>query len=271
MSLRRILFFLFFSATCAAQAAAPRRVVSLMPSHTEIIVLLGAEQNLVAVGDAEDASVMPQLPRVASLPPNWEFLVAVRPDLILADVSHRRYEKDFRRFHLPAVYLPATQARSLEDVFELIREIGRRLERSGQAEAFVQKSEARLKALEARLPAGPGPRVYFEIWPRPLQACGPNTLQGHMLARARAVNVVPASRATMPLISLEWVPQTGPDVILHTGVVSSEEVAGRPGWSGVPAVRNRRVHAVDRNLFSRAGPRVVDAFERLIQLLCPQP
>lgn len=210
--------------------AAPRRVISLIPSNSEIVRALGAEGCLVAVSDAEPEKEFPGLPRVGGLQPAWEPMIALRPDLILADVSHRRYEKDFRRFRLPVEYLGATKARDIEDVFALVRHIGGLLDRRREAEALAARLEARLKAVEALRPAGPGPRVYFEIWPRPIQACAPESLQGRLIERAGGRNIVPPSANEMPMISPEWVALQAPEVILHTGVVENGEILRRPGW-----------------------------------------
>jgi iron complex transport system substrate-binding protein len=251
----------------AGGAAPPRRVVSLLPSHTEIVVSLGAGSRLAGVSDAEKDGDFPGVPRVGGLQPNWEALVSLQPDIVLADISHQRFEKTFQRFRLPVVYLPSTKAGSFEDVFGLVQDVGRRVGESDRAEKLVRDLRQKLQAAESRIPAGRRPRVYFEIWPRPLQAAGPRSLQGHLISRARGENIVPASRNEMPLISMEWVPQQAPQVILHTGVEKDQDVVRRPGWSAIPAVRTARVYQVDRDLFSRAGPGLVEAFERLVELL----
>lgn len=246
----------------------PKRVASLIPSHTEILATLRCENSLVGLSDVEDPSVYPNLPRVGGLQPNWEALISLKPDIVLADVSHQRYQKEFDRFRLPVLFLPTTQAENFDDVFQIVRRLGQLMGRSELAEELVRGYQARLKTIESRIPkTAAAPRVYFEIWPRPLQACGPKSLQGYLLTRAGAENILPVSRNTVPRISLEWVPQRSPDVIIHTGVVSTEEISRRPGWDHVPAVESGRVYRVDRDKFSRAGPRILDAFDELVDLL----
>jgi iron complex transport system substrate-binding protein len=261
-------FFSFLFFLCAsAYGLPPKRVVSLLPSHTVFLDSLGAGELLVGVSDAENKATLPSLPRVGGLGLNWEVLVSLKPDLILADVAHKRHDRNFKRLGLPVLYLPSTLAETAEDVFSLIEQVGAALELSEKARRVAEDLQGRLKRVESSLPKAQGPKVYFEIWPRPPQACGPGSLQGNLLKRAGAENILPESSNLMPLVSLEWVPEKAPEVILHTGVVSSREIMARPGWEGVPAVRNRRVCVVDRDLFSRAGPRIVDAFEELVRLL----
>ncbi|MBI4396658.1 MAG: ABC transporter substrate-binding protein [Elusimicrobia bacterium] len=256
--------FLFLSQPLAA---APRRLVSLLPSHTEIVQALGAGEFLVGVSDVEKKGAWPGVPRVGGLEPNWEALIALKPDLVLADNSHERFENEFKRFRLQVLFLPGTGAQTMEDVFSIIQKMGALLDRTSTAEALVQTCRARVKKIESRLPSANGPSVYFEIWPRPFQACAPSSLQGHLLSRAKAKNIMPPSRNSMPLVSSEWVAEHSPEFILHTGIVSSDEIARRPGWERLPAVKNGRVIVVDPDKFSRAGPGIVQAFEELVGIL----
>jgi iron complex transport system substrate-binding protein len=51
---------------------------------------------------------------------------------------------------------------------------------------------------------------------------------------------------------------------------SAETVSARPGWEAIPAVQNQRIYAVDPDIVSRPGPRVVEALETLQELLYEQ-
>lgn len=247
-------------------AVAAPRWISLLPSHTEILTLLGALDEVVAVSDAEDPRVLPRLPRVGGMDLAWETLTALKPTLVLADASHRRHAAAFERFGIPVVFLPSTTARTVEDVLGLVEEVGRLTGRDEAAAAWRRRAKSRIKTLDARR-RGPGRRVYFEIWPNPLQGCGPRSLPGHLLGRAGAVNVVPAAGADMPLVSAEAVVAADPEVVLHTGVQSTAEFLARPGWERTTAVRTRRIVVVDADLLSRAGPRVLEAWELLLKVL----
>jgi iron complex transport system substrate-binding protein len=259
------------AALAAEQAAEAQRLVSLLPSHTDIVVLLEQEQKLVGVSDAETPDTLPDVPRVGGLSPNWEALVSLKPDLILADVSHKNFQSKFKRFKLATVFLPSTKARSIEDVYELVREIAKIAGGQDKAELWITDANQRLDAVLSHPPTGAGPRVYFEIWPKPLQAAGPESLQGRLLERAFARNIVPESKQDLPLMSSEWVVHEAPEVILHTGVVPTAEIIARPGWDKIPAVKNNRVHLVDRDKVSRAGPQIIDALEELVKILYPDP
>jgi iron complex transport system substrate-binding protein len=111
----------------------------------------------------------------------------------------------------------------------------------------------------------PGPRVYFEIWPQPLQAAGPGSLLGHLIQRSGGTNVI--SSGVMPLISAEAVIRENPQIIFHTGWLNNDRLASRPGWSATEASKTMRVLNMDPDLFCRAGPRVLEAWALLDTLL----
>lgn len=243
--------------------AAPRRVVSLLPSHSEIVVALGAQDDLVGVSDAERPTDFEKIPRVGGLSPRWEALVALAPDVILADSAHERFRPDFVRFNLPVQFYPATHAKSIEDVFTIIEDIAKELDRRKEGDDLLARLRRDLADLDGNLPAGPRPRAFFEIWAQPLQGVAPGSLQGHLLERAGYANIIPDTRTEMPLISAEWVAGQQPECIFHTGLSSAEAIAARAGWKKVPAVKNNNIILLDADLFSRAGPRVVDALTTL--------
>ncbi len=243
--------------------AAPRRTVSLLPSHSEIILALGASDNLVGVSDAERPTDFKKVPRVGGLSPRWEVLVALAPDVILADSAHERFRPDFDRFNLPVKFYPATHAKSIEDVFKIVKDVAETMDCQGEGEELLLRLRRELVALEASAPAGPHPLAFFEIWAHPLQGVAPGSLQGHLLERAGFKNIVPDTRTEMPLISAEWVAAQKPEIIFHTGLSSPAGIAARAGWKKIPAVKNNNVVLLDADLFSRAGPRVVEALAAL--------
>src|SRR5262249_38999280 len=121
--------------------------------------------------------------------------------------------------------------------------------------------------LDRRRLAAPGPRVYFEIWPQPLQAAGPDSLQGHLLARCGARNVLPDAGGPVPLASAEAVVEADPEIIVHTGIISNADILGRAGWSAPSACRARRIVLVNEDAVSRAGPRILDGWKELLDRL----
>nr|WP_235839916.1 helical backbone metal receptor [Derxia lacustris] len=220
--------------------AAPRRVVSLLPSLTETVCALGQCARLVGVDrySSWPAATVAALPRVGGgLDPNIEAIVALRPDLVLAATSSRASDR-LRALGVPVL---ALEPRSQADVQRVIGKLAAALGLPAADGARLwQRIDGELAAIAATLPAGVrGARVYFEVNRAPY-AAGASSFIGETLARLGAVNIVPAELGPFPKLNPEYVVRADPEVIMvgdrnHTGM------ADRPGWAGIRALREGRV------------------------------
>jgi iron complex transport system substrate-binding protein len=52
--------------------------------------------------------------------------------------------------------------------------------------------------------------------------------------------------------------------------VTIDSVRARPGWDAIAAVQNERIYAINPDIISRPGPRIVDALEQLARDLYPE-
>ena len=118
-----------------------------------------------------------------------------------------------------------------------------------------------------------GPRVYHEIDPK-LFSAAPSSFVGDLYTLLKARNVAPTGGTAFPQMTAEAIISADPEVIvLGDGQFpggTPDEVRRRPGWAVISAVKNDRVYAVDDNLVSRPGPRVVDGLEQVAKLLYPE-
>jgi iron complex transport system substrate-binding protein len=254
-------------AACAAPETAPkqtpRRIVTLAPNVTEMVLALGARDRITGTDDFSSdaiAAATPgrQLPRVGGIQPNLEKIVAVRPDLVIAN----------------AAGLPPTLGRALAAVHipllvvtnERLADIARSMTAIGNA-LGVDSTKA-VAALNASLTRArrtrPNPRrVMLAVWPDPLYVAGNNTFAGDLFALCGARNAVEVSG--WPQYSLESFVANPPELLLYPShSVAPEQVRAlleRAGTKNVEAV------AVDENLFTRPGPRVGEAAAMLNAIL----
>jgi iron complex transport system substrate-binding protein len=83
---------------------------------------------------------------------------------------------------------------------------------------------------------------------------------------------VEADEGPYPSLTQEAIIERNPEVVLLADAEfgqTPEVVSARPGWDAIEAVVNERVHAIDTDIYSRPGPRIVDALEELAALLYP--
>ncbi len=244
------------------------RVVSLVPSVTEIIFRVGASSALVGnttfcnypesaryvykVGDF----LNPDIERIAQLKPDIVFLTMPTHRLIAEKLS----EMGIRYY--------TSQPATVEDVFREIDSVGQLLAAGTRAKSLVDSLRVRLDSL----PVFPDtPTVYVEISDSPLMAAGPLSFVSSLIVEAGGRNICRGAQE-YPVVDPEYVVKAGPDVILalYPGV-SPAKFAERLGWDRVPAVRNNRIYTgLDLDLLSRPGPRVVEAIVTLSHLIHPE-
>src|SRR3989475_531456 len=141
-------------------AAPPARIVSLVPSVTEILYALNAEDVLVGVTDFCDfPPEARRKPRVGGMvAPSLEAIVALRPDLVIAtrEGTYEDAVTQLTRLKVP-VYLVA--AHSVADVTALIVKLGELSGRQAAAGSLVARLERRLRSVDGDLLHRYGPRV----------------------------------------------------------------------------------------------------------------
>jgi len=243
----------------------PRRIISLAPSVTEILVALGLDRELVGVTDADDypPERVQTKARVGGVVINVERVVALRPDLI---VGVQSLQQD-QLARLGALRLPvlAVDAVSIDETMQQIRLLGRATGRGPEAERLAASLERRAQAVRPGSPR----TVYIEVWHEPVIAAGAGTLIDDLARRAGGVNIFGESRG-YPQVSAERVVTRNPQVIflLYHG---RDQLLRRPGWGSISAIQVGLVHDLPASLVSRPGPRVVEGLVLVARLLQGSP
>ena len=148
-----------------------KRIVSLCPSNTEILFLLGLKDRIVGVDNFSDwPKEVEQLPRCGpDLDIDLDKVKALRPDLVVASLSVPGMEKNIeglRREGIPHLVL---SPKRIEDVADDIRRTGEAAGVGERAERVAERFERRLEEIKSKVPQGrPKPRLYWEWWPKPV-------------------------------------------------------------------------------------------------------
>jgi iron complex transport system substrate-binding protein len=249
------LYVLLALAACAAPESAPKqtpqRIVTLAPNVTEMVIALGAANRITGTDDYS-ADAMPQrkLPRVGGLQPNIEKIVAVRPDLVIANAAGLppNLGRSLASVHIPL--LVVTNER-LADIAKSMTSIANAL--AIPSTDPVAKLNASL-ARERRTRPHP-PRIMLAVWTDPLYVAGRNTFADDLFTLCGATNAVEVNG--WPSYSLESFVAKPPDLLLypnHSVTPSAvQALLTRAGTKNVVAI------PVDENLFTHPGPRVGEA------------
>lgn len=251
---------------------APRRIVAMIPSHTETVCALGACDRLVGVDSFSDwPAEVASLPHLGSaFDPDLEALVALRPDLVLTD-EYSGLADRLRALGIP-VYAGTPQ--TYDETLALFDRLGRMLDRETQAALLRGRVEGEVRGVRRAVASLPRLRVYVELDATPYSV-GPGSVVGTLLGMAGGDTIVPASMGDFPQLDPEFVVAQDPEVVLLADAPYGQTVAAaraRPGWAALRAVRDDRVLALDADqvdLISRAGPRLGEAVRLLASLLHP--
>lgn len=248
--------------------AEPKRIISMVPSHSETLCAVGACGKLVGVDRYSDyPQQVARLPKVGDLfAPDVEAMVALKPDLVLVS-KYSKLEGPLTQAGIPTI---ALDMEKYDEVFSKTLTLGRIVNREAQAKNVVlnlRREIARVEILTRN--AVRKPTAYFEIDPTPY-SIGPNSFMGVLLTKAGARNIIPASLGDFPKVDPELIVKANPELMLG---LTRQAAAARPGWSGLRAVRAGRVIDIPKDLntiLSRPGPRMGQALRGLARLIHPE-
>lgn len=236
----------------------PQRIVSLVPSVTEILFALGLEERIVGVTSfctyPERARSKPQVGGYAN--PNLEAVTLQRPDLVFisADSASPALLSRMERLGLP-VYV--VYPRGIEATVAMIRAVGRVTGATQGGERLARQLTAAVARVRAAVAGRKRPRVLFCVMVRPLIVAGPETLVGDLIEVAGGVNVVPTGVSRYPTWGNEALLLADPDLIVvspHPGTPNPANLF--TAWPELKAVKTGRIVSIPPDWVHRPGPRL---------------
>lgn len=243
--------------------APPQRVVSLVPSITETIYAIHAEQQLVGVTDFCDYPVEAKLKTSIGsyAQPNLEAVAELNPDLVIMDTagSNPTLLEQLEQLGVP-VYLVA--ARSLQDTLETVLVVGRLLGQEVAAQELVAVLRGEVDQVVS-LNVERRVRTLVCVMVEPLIVAGADTLVNDLIGLAGGVNVG-AGQTRYPNWSMETVLAYDPELIIvspHPGTPQPNNFFS--GWTQLQAVRRQQVVNVEADWLQLPGPRLVKGLQAL--------
>lgn len=254
-------------------AGAPKRIVTVAPSATELVVALGAASRIIGVSRFDELPDVRSLPRVGGfLDPNLEVIVSMRPDLVIGvpNAGARPVLERLVELGVPVLVLPGN---TFSDVFHASRALAPVLgpDAIARVEPLLAEIERDVRALSIAVHRDTTPRVAFVYGWRPLVLAGPGSFADTMLELLNAKNVV-TSGSAYPQYALEKLLEDRPDVIIDASEMGDDRKGASP-WARfetIPAVKNGRVHRVRAQDLLVPAPRIVAGLETLAALLHPK-
>jgi len=258
--------------------ARPTAIVSLSPTATEMLYAIGAGSQVKAVD--LDSDYPPGVPRTQldGNNPNVEAIAAYKPDLVVASDEAANVDRQLRALGIPVVSEPA--AADLSQEYAQFDELGQVTGHEAQARAEVGKIKRQIARIVASVHKPSRPETYYYELDQTYYSAASSTFIGQVLGLLGLRSIADAAKGTAanggyPQLSGEFILKANPDYILLADTIccgqSVATVAGRPGWSGLAAVKGGRVLGLNDDIASRWGPRVVDLLSEVAAELRTHP
>jgi len=281
------------------------RVVSLLPSATELLYALGVEPvgvshecdyppeartqpsvihsriDASATSTEIDSQVQDAVAEGGVYELDRELLVELDPDLIVSQgicdvcaVDESIVRTAVQEEDIDATVL-ASNPQSIDDVLADLERLGVHLRLEKQAQAVRDELETRIERVEQRTPdPEDGPRVAILDWLSPVMVAGHWIPELVALAGGR----YPLAEPGDPSIPHEWrdIKEADPEILiaapcgftLEQTRQNRTDIEERPGWDSLQAVQSDGVYAMDGHHYvNRPGPRLVETLEFLAAVI----
>jgi iron complex transport system substrate-binding protein len=250
----------------------PHRLICLMPSVVDDVYALGAGADVIGVPTytkyPAEAGTKPSIG--FPLAPSIETIVAMHPDLVLGDANMSSPDtlRSLERLGIPVFMVAPHQ---FEDIYRSLADIGQALNRQAAARELIARLHAREAAVRRRVSGKPVVSVLMPVGFDPVITFGKHAFLTQLIAIAGGRSVTSDLPQDWTQISLEAVLARAPEALLLVRGSQSmpvEQILNLPGWSNLPAIRNKRIYYVDDRI-ELPCPVVFDALEELAQQLHP--
>jgi ABC-type Fe3+-hydroxamate transport system substrate-binding protein len=248
-----------------------RRIVSLVPSLTEALFVLGCGESVVGVTRycTEPAGAVARLDRVGGTKnPDLARIRELQPDLVLLNAEENRRE-DFEALEQAGLTIFVSFPQRARDVGGLLRRIGRLTATEPRAVRLAGELNDTLDELTRTDPPQPV-RVFCPIWKNPWMSFNRETYTHDMLARAGGTNVCADRAERYCTVVLSEIAAAQPEIILlpdEPYVFTSKVLPDLEPLRETPAWRANRIHFIDGKQLSWYGPRTARALRHLRALL----
>ena len=293
-----VVLLTFIWISCAAPQN-KQRIISLSPSHTEVLYALGLQDQIVGwtqycnyppevqdvpgwvrydqyLFSSNEDELKKKIPVVSTFTDvNFEVIETLKPTLILAchqmqkDIAEQLKAKGYNVLFFSPV--------TLEDVFDLIEKVGAATGKGALAKKLTLGYRSEIEQIKTVTKDLPKIAVYFEINHMGPYVLGSGSPMDQMLAIAGGLNIFEDVTSEAFRADPNDIIKRNPDVILtplwpfagRDEVTNIREIMTRPGFEDTKAVQNSRVYFYDSSLLKRPGPRQLVAIRKLAYLLHP--
>lgn len=256
----------------------PEKIVSLSPTATEMLFAIGAGPQVTAADDNSNHPAEAPRTDLSGFQPNAEAIAAKDPDLVVIASDRNKVVDQLTKLKIPVFLTPA--AVTLDDTYRQLAELGTLTGHPTEAADVVTGMKDDIAKLVADLPQRAEKLTYFHELSPDLYTATSKTFIGSLYTLVGLENIADPADADgesggYPQLSEEIIVEANPDFVFLADTTccqqSVETVQARPGWATITAVRENQIVALDDDIASRWGPRVVDLLRTIIDATAKVP
>ncbi|MDZ4230992.1 MAG: cobalamin-binding protein [Dehalococcoidales bacterium] len=259
-------------------AESPQRIISHVPSITEIIFAIGLEERVVGVSEYCDyPEEAKRTEKVGSFSkPSVEKIVDLEPDLVLTNGGDEQLMAQFDSLGITYLVIDP------EDIDSILRDIellGKVTGVEKQAGELVADMRGRMSRVADKVKGAPSVRVFYTFAVTDLNnpwTAGPGSFIDSLIAMSGAENIAAVVQSPYAKLSIEEIVSSDPEVIIlgirhgYLPETTVEQLREHPVWRQITAVKHGRVYTVDGDLLNRPGPRIVQGLEEIARFIHPE-
>ncbi|QIB26452.1 ABC transporter substrate-binding protein [Caloranaerobacter azorensis] len=251
----------------------PLRIVSLAPSHTEILFAIGLGNRVVGVTNycnyPEEAKSKEKVGDFFNV--NVEKIIELAPDLVIQYGQGK--EEVNKRLKEAGIKVLSYEPESIDDVINLIDELGKITNRQRAAKMTIVDMMAKRDFVLSVVSGKEKVKVFYELQAKPLMTAGPGSFIDELINLAGGENIAKDAKGKYPQFDLEQLIERNPDVYLTSKYGENktvDSIKSRDGYENINAIKNDRVYILDPDIISRPGPRIVDGLELIARKIHPE-
>ncbi len=266
-----------------AYVAPCKRIISLYPAHTENLLALGLDQELIGIAAGDEG---PALLGRAQFSANdtLEKFIAAKPDLILIrpmiSQAHSQLVSQLKEAGITVVSLQPT---TIDEMFSYWQTLGELTGRASAAATMIQRFKSELTAIQQirdKVPADKRPRVYFESIHAKMKTFAPSSIAVFVLENAGGVNVAADATArnatNIAAYGKERILAHAAEIDIYLAQqgqmnqVTREMIEAEPGFQAIKAVREGKIYLIDEELVARPTMRLLEGIRQVRKMLYPE-
>ena len=249
----------------------PEKIISLSPATTEILFALGLGDKIV--GDTDYCDYPEGAKHVDKIggfeDPNLELIMEKEPDIVFTAADLQ--DEITNRLEEVGIAVVCLDAETIEQVMDNIVLAGTITETDEKAGEIVQDMQERLDAVKAKVQGQPVPNVFFEVWDDPLMTAGRGSFIDSLITIAGGNNIASDLNEKFANYSLERLLVADPEYyLLNNHAHNPAEVKERNGYQKLQAVINNRIYAIEDDLVTLPGPRIIEGLEEIAKSIHPE-